>query len=163
MDDKTRQRVIWGLRRMSYKMGWRHQVLRRARLPYGEFVCYLCGIERRKITHACAGCAQPACNKCVDADHIVPIVSGGKFVDWNSYLEGLFTDPKENGQALCKVCHKAKSAQEATGRAEKRKDAQSKTDAVQLGDSPSPRRARRKSPASPKKRRAARRRDVPNC
>lgn len=48
----------------------------------------------------------------LQADHIEPVICLEKgFVDWNTYIDKLFCSV-ENFQALCKICHDAKTMQE---------------------------------------------------
>jgi 5-methylcytosine-specific restriction endonuclease McrA len=58
----------------------------------------------------------------VEVDHIIPVVDPKVgFVDWNTFIERLFTE-RDNFQTLCKPCHKKKSrAEKATTKEENKK------------------------------------------
>jgi 5-methylcytosine-specific restriction endonuclease McrA len=60
----------------------------------------------------CAGCGAEVPLKDLQMDHIEPIVDPNVgFVSWDLYVERMF--PEEDGyQALCKPCHKQKTADE---------------------------------------------------
>ena len=63
----------------------RAECLKLARVERGKYQCAHCECIFKKIEHG--------------------------FVDWNTYIERLFC-PVENFQALCRVCHSAKTIQE---------------------------------------------------
>lgn len=62
--------------------------------------------------YKCAHCQGEFTSTNIEVDHINPVVDPKiGFVDWNTYITRLFCE-KSNYQALCKTCHKIKSAQE---------------------------------------------------
>tara|TARA_R110000803_G_scaffold200258_4_gene264561 strand:- start:837 stop:1202 length:366 start_codon:yes stop_codon:yes gene_type:complete len=72
--------------------------LKLARVERGKYQCAHCECIFKKIE--------------LQADHIEPVLDlEHGFVDWNTYIERLFC-PVENFQALCRVCHSAKTIQE---------------------------------------------------
>lgn len=79
---------------------WRWSPQRRACLK--AKVCVLCG-SRTKLY----------------ADHINPVVDPKVgFTTWDNYIQRLFNEPL---QAICAICHKAKSKIETAERAKRRK------------------------------------------
>lgn len=62
--------------------------------------------------YACAVCKEDFPQKEMDVDHILPVVDPKKgFKNWDTYIERLFCK-KENLQAICRPCHKIKTAKE---------------------------------------------------
>ena len=62
--------------------------------------------------YKCSRCEQEFTNKDVEVDHIIPVVDPQVgFVDWNTFIERLFTE-RDNFQTLCKPCHKKKTKEE---------------------------------------------------
>lgn len=50
--------------------------------------------------------------KNIIVDHIKPVIDPAVgFTTWDSFIEGLFCE-KDNLQALCRTCHKAKTQEE---------------------------------------------------
>lgn len=76
----------------------RNECLDNAKVERGVYACDECGMHfKRKELHV---------------DHIEPVLDLEiGFVDWNTYISRLFCQA-ENLQALCKVCHSAKTMQE---------------------------------------------------
>lgn len=62
--------------------------------------------------YTCAICQEEFTAKDIEIDHIIPVVSPTKgFTTWDSFISNLFCQ-KENLQAVCKSCHKEKTARE---------------------------------------------------
>tara|TARA_R110000851_G_scaffold162325_3_gene306024 strand:- start:12662 stop:13054 length:393 start_codon:yes stop_codon:yes gene_type:complete len=73
---------------------------------------------RKCKLHKCAECKELFPASSMQIDHIEPVVPLEGFdnpvflgYDWNEYIQRLFCDVK-NFQAVCKPCHKMKSAEE---------------------------------------------------
>jgi len=80
-----------GLRRLWGRSLQRNTAMKKAKVEYGKYLCGSCGkIFRRKD---------------IQVDHIIPV---GRFVDWETYIERLFVDPK-GLMILCLDCHKKKT------------------------------------------------------
>lgn len=47
----------------------------------------------------------------IQVDHVIPVIGPEGFVDWNTFIDRLFTT-KDNFQVLCKACHDAKTKDE---------------------------------------------------
>lgn len=66
-----------------------------------------------KGIYECESCKKHFKQKDLQLDHIDPVIDPKVgFVDWNTYINRLFCDVS-NFQALCKACHKIKTAGEA--------------------------------------------------
>lgn len=106
MDPKFKAFLIAGLRRISYRWPARYLTMNAARVERGRYICNICkSIFARKE---------------ICMDHIRPVVDPKiGFVDWNSYIEGMFPD-QTGWQVLCKGCHTIKTKQESQLRKEVR-------------------------------------------
>lgn len=68
----------------------------------------------------CGCCGEEVTAKDIEVDHIEPIVDPTKgFESWDKFVDKLFCESK-NLQALCKPCHKKKTASEKVTRNENR-------------------------------------------
>lgn len=86
------------LRRCHYKWLPRKQCYTNSRVSRGKYQC--------------AKCKNIFPPKEVQIDHKEPVIEVGVgFVDWNTYIERLFS-PLSNYQTLCKACHTKKSNKE---------------------------------------------------
>jgi 5-methylcytosine-specific restriction endonuclease McrA len=57
----------------------------------------------------CGLCSQEVVQKEMEVDHIKPAIDPKKgFISWDTFIDNLFCE-KENLQAICKSCHKAKT------------------------------------------------------
>jgi len=95
--------VVGVLRRASYRNPQRTTVLREAKVGYNNYKCVACrnsGFGRRDIS----------------IDHVEPVVPTTGWAGWDSFISRLFCGV-EGLQALCKECHKAKTARERKERA----------------------------------------------
>ena len=83
------------LRRIAYKWKPRKECYVNARVSRGKYRCAYCG--------------ELFGPKDIQIDHIIPVIDPHQgFVDWDTYIERLFS-PLENYQVLCKPCHTIKT------------------------------------------------------
>lgn len=61
--------------------------------------------------YRCNGCKKEFVQSQIQIDHIVGVVKATGFTTWDDYIKSLFCS-KENLQALCLTCHKAKTKEE---------------------------------------------------
>ena len=66
---------------------------------------------RKCKLHKCADCGKLFPQKDVVADHIEPVVPVTGFTNWDDIIRRMYCEI-EGFQALCKECHKIKTAQE---------------------------------------------------
>lgn len=73
------------------------------------------------IASRCAICEQEVPEKDIHMDHDPPVVDPAVgFVDWNTYIHRMFPE-KIGYQAICKPCHKQKTADERKIRTERQR------------------------------------------
>ncbi len=101
----TKERFLFqGLRKLWRMWPPRSECMRNARVA--------------PATHRCSKCQKDypfrVGERNLVVDHIKPVVDPEKgFVDWNTYIDGLFCTI-DNLQVLCKPCHQLKSNAENT-------------------------------------------------
>jgi 5-methylcytosine-specific restriction endonuclease McrA len=122
LDQSTKDAIISEYKEPDLKR-WLVPKLRRISVqwPAREIAKKLSRIERGY--HKCAMCGEKIHYKQIEMDHIVPVIKidkTTKSIDWNEYLERLFCKVS-NFQAICRVCHEAKTLLESNLRQEKRK------------------------------------------
>ena len=122
--------IIGALRRVFGRSELRREVLREVRVeepkilkngkksdkPRISYKCQLCG--------ASAGGAKNKSRAHIQVDHIVPVIPPGKTysdMTFDEIILRLFTT-KDNLQAICSVCHEAKTAVERAERVRRRKE-----------------------------------------
>ena len=72
---------------------------------------------RQAAHYKCASCSKVFPSREIQVDHVNPVVDPEKgFINWDVYIDRMFC-VVENLQALCKVCHKRKTADERRARA----------------------------------------------
>lgn len=75
--------------------------------------------KRPHVQYQCAVCLDWYGSTKVSVDHVDPVISTDEgFIDWNTFIERLFCDPK-NLQVICECCHKTKTYAERVGRLNK--------------------------------------------
>lgn len=106
-DSGFRTFLMSGLRRLSRFWEPAKSVIDRARIARGMYQCSACN---KIVGH-----------KEIKADHINPVVPVDGFTDWNDIVARMFCE--ESGfQALCKICHDAKTKKENDQRKSWRKE-----------------------------------------
>ena len=72
---------------------------------------------RMAAHYRCSSCNKVFPSREIQVDHVEPVVDPFKgFISWDVYIDRMFC-VVENLQALCKVCHKRKTADERRARA----------------------------------------------
>lgn len=106
-DARHNQFVRSNLRMASRKWPPIAQCLKNARVERGFYLCATC----KEIVPATIK-VEGKRVKNIHVDHIEPVVDPAVgFVDWNTYIERLYTEP-ENLQAICDKCHTIKTNNE---------------------------------------------------
>ena len=86
------------LRRGSYRLPWRTQLMNKARLERGLYKCAHCGGGFKRAE--------------INIDHIQPVIDPlTGFVDWNTFIERLYCGV-DGLQILCEPCHQTKTTEE---------------------------------------------------
>lgn len=71
--------------------------------------------KRQAMHYECALCHGQFTSTDMEVDHIDPVVSEEGWQGWETFIHRLYC-PASNLQAICKVCHKAKTKDENTRR-----------------------------------------------
>lgn len=86
---------------------------------------------RRCKLHRCSSCSALVAKKDMVADHIIPVVDPVMgFTNWDDFIHRLFCE-MDNLQAICKVCHAAKTKDERAVRTKSKAIRKRKLNAVQ--------------------------------
>jgi 5-methylcytosine-specific restriction endonuclease McrA len=93
IDTKRKSFIISTLRRASYRWGPRYEIVKRARIERGVYLCNVC---KNKVR-----------SKDKQVDHISPVVPLTGWDSWEGFLDRLFCEV-DNLQVICKTCHTIK-------------------------------------------------------
>lgn len=103
----TKKRNIKSLIRSAIRNVWwlysedRRRAKGRAKVAFGRYQCECCSEIVR--------------SKDIEIDHIEPIAKTDGIASWDDFIRDLFCSDT-NLQAICKPCHKAKTAEENRAR-----------------------------------------------
>lgn len=122
LDNKTKNRIIAAVRKISRWNPARQAVKNAAKVDKALFKCSKCQnlsyegkssvlFEHYKELHPDKVVIMEYC----DVDHVEPVVPVTGWDSWDSFMERLFCE-EDNLQALCKSCHKVKTMAEAKKR-----------------------------------------------
>jgi len=116
--------IVSNLRNASRWWKPKQQCIRKARVSLGKYRCAECNLvvpsTKKGVYKTGKKAGKPKKIKNILADHKDPVVDPNVgFVNWDTFIERLF---REDGwQALCEECHSAKTKEERSIGAARRK------------------------------------------
>ena len=104
-DVKQRKNIMGGLRKVWSRSPKRAAIINSSRHPTEKG-------PRGGTRYVCNICGKPFGSNDLEVDHVIEVIEVGrksKDMSWDEIIARMFNSPKENLQAVCKTCHKAKT------------------------------------------------------
>jgi hypothetical protein len=120
MDKKTHGKIINALRKLTFAYSPRNVVKKRQKVAPATYTCEQCSqvVYEGKKDLEDTGLLEKypdVIKGKIHLDHINPVIPIEGFAetkwDWNEYIDNMFCG-EEGLQAICKVCHDAKTKEE---------------------------------------------------